>query len=77
MPSKLGIYCKSQSSLERPSKEAICEIEYKEIVFDYKDVQGLSEEVTSAVYFNQLIRWCESADKLVYGTYQNNSRTTK
>ncbi|OAD79443.1 hypothetical protein PHYBLDRAFT_58489 [Phycomyces blakesleeanus NRRL 1555(-)] len=42
-----------------------CEIEYKEIVFDYKDVQGLSEEVTSAVYFNQLIRWCESADKLL------------
>ncbi|OAD76876.1 hypothetical protein PHYBLDRAFT_165377 [Phycomyces blakesleeanus NRRL 1555(-)] len=42
MPSKLGIHCKSQSSLERPSKEAI-ESDKRAYLDALKDFKLLSE----------------------------------
>ncbi|OAD71700.1 hypothetical protein PHYBLDRAFT_170360 [Phycomyces blakesleeanus NRRL 1555(-)] len=48
-----------------------------DIVLDDRELQGMSEEVTSAAYTNQLLKWHEGADKSLRRTYQKNSRTTE
>ncbi|OAD70983.1 hypothetical protein PHYBLDRAFT_171043 [Phycomyces blakesleeanus NRRL 1555(-)] len=47
------------------------------IVLDNRELQGMSEEVTSAAYTNQILKWHEGADKSICGTYQKNSQTTE
>ncbi|OAD71738.1 hypothetical protein PHYBLDRAFT_170399 [Phycomyces blakesleeanus NRRL 1555(-)] len=48
-----------------------------DIVLDDRALQGMSEEVTSAAYTNQLLKWHECANKSLRRTYQKNSRTTE
>ncbi|OAD68318.1 hypothetical protein PHYBLDRAFT_173320 [Phycomyces blakesleeanus NRRL 1555(-)] len=54
------------------------EIDVEEsITVNDRELQGITDDVTSAIYSSNFLKWHEGADKSLRGTYQKNSLTTE
>ncbi|OAD81097.1 hypothetical protein PHYBLDRAFT_62155 [Phycomyces blakesleeanus NRRL 1555(-)] len=54
------------------------EIDVKEdITVDDRELQGITDDVTSAIYSSHFLKWHEGADKSLHDTYQKNSLTAE
>ncbi|OAD75543.1 hypothetical protein PHYBLDRAFT_143796 [Phycomyces blakesleeanus NRRL 1555(-)] len=49
----------------------------EDITVDDRELQGITDDVTSAIYSSHFLKWHEGADKSLRDTYQKNSLTTE
>ncbi|OAD79492.1 hypothetical protein PHYBLDRAFT_58540 [Phycomyces blakesleeanus NRRL 1555(-)] len=47
----------------------------EDITVDDRELQRITDDVTSAIYSSHFLKWHEGADKFLRGTYQKNSLT--